>query len=58
METNTRDMKKPKIPIDLLISVFGALISDKEPTTKAGKVFRWIKKAIQVKDGLDIKVKK
>lgn len=51
-------MKKPKIPIDLLISVFGSLISDKEPTTKAGKVFRWIKKAIQVKDGLDIKVKK
>ncbi len=51
-------MKKPKIPIDLLISVFGSLISDKEPTTKAGKIFRWIKKAIQVKDSVNIRIKK
>lgn len=51
-------MKKPKIPIDLLISVFGSLISDKEPTTKVGKVFRWIKKAIQVKDSVNIRIKK
>mgnify|MGYP000340734681 CR=1 FL=1 len=51
-------MKKPKIPIDLLISVFGSLISDKEPTTKAGKVFRWIKKATQIKDGANIRIKK
>jgi len=51
-------MKKPKIPIDLLLSLIGVSISNKPPKTAAGKVFRWIKKAIQVKDSLEIKVKK
>jgi len=51
-------MKNTKLPIDEIISVGGALISDKEPTTKAGKVFRWIKKAIQIKDGANIKIEK
>ena len=51
-------MKNQKIPIDEIISVGGSLISDKPPTTFFGKVFRWIKKAIQIKDGANIKIEK
>lgn len=57
METNTRNMKKQQIPIDDLISVGGSLISDKPPTTFFGRVFRVLKKLIQVKDSVNIKIK-
>jgi len=51
-------MKNQKLPIDEIISAGGSLISDSEPKTRVGRWLRWIKKIIQVKDGLDIKVKK
>jgi len=58
METNTRSMRNTKLPIDEIISAGGSLISDKPPTTFFGRVFRVIKKLIQIKDGLNIKIKK
>jgi len=51
-------MKDQKLPIDEIISAGGALISDKPPTTFFGRVFRIIKKLIQIKDGANIKIKK
>lgn len=51
-------MDKSKIPIDEIISAGGSLISDKPPTTFFGRVFRWIKKAIEVKDSVNIKINK
>lgn len=51
-------MKNQKLPIDEIISVGGALISDSEPKTRVGRWLRWIKKIILVKDSLNIKVKK
>ena len=51
-------MKNQKIPIDEIISVGGSLISDKPPTTFFGRVFRILKKLIQIKDGANIKIEK
>jgi len=51
-------MKNQKIPIDEIISVGGSLISDKPPTTFFGRVFRILKKLIQIKDGANIRIKK
>jgi len=51
-------MKKPKIPIDLLLSLIGMSISDKTPKTVFGRVFRWIKAGIQIKDSANIRIKK
>ncbi len=50
-------MKNSKLPVDELISVTGSLISDKPPTTFLGRVFRVLKKLIQIKDGVNIKIK-
>lgn len=49
--------KKIKLPVDELITIGGELISDKPPTTFFGRIFRFIKKLIVVKDELNIKVK-
>jgi len=51
-------MKNTKLPIDEIISAGGALISDKPPTNFFGRVFRIIKKLIQIKDGANIRIKK
>ena len=51
-------MPKSKIPIDEIISAGGSLISDKPPTTFLGRVFRVLKKIIQIKDGAGIKINK
>jgi len=51
-------MSKTKIPIDAIISAGGSLISDKPPTTFFGRVFRILKKLIQIKDGASIKINK
>lgn len=51
-------MKNTKLPIDEIISAGGSLISDKPPTTFFGRVFRILKKLIQIKDGANIRIKK
>ena len=51
-------MKNQKIPIDEIISAGGSLISDRPPTTFFGRVFRVLKKIIQIKDGANIKIEK
>lgn len=51
-------MKNTKLPIDLLLSLIGVSISSKPPKTAFGRVFRWIKKGIEVKDDLNINIKK
>jgi len=51
-------MAKQKLPIDEIISIGGALISDSEPKTRFGRWLRWIKKIIQVKDSVNIRIKK
>jgi len=51
-------MKDQKLPIDEIITAGGSLISDKPPTTFFGRVFRILKKLIQIKDSAGIKVKK
>ena len=58
METNIRNMKNTKLPIDEIISAGGSLISDKPPITFFGRVFRVLKKLIQIKDGANIRIKK
>lgn len=51
-------MKKVKLPIDEIIAIGGELISDSEPKTRAGRWFRLLKKAIQIKNSLNIRIKK
>lgn len=51
-------MKNTKLPIDEIISAGGSLISDKPPTNFFGRVFRVLKKLIQIKDSLGINIKK
>ncbi len=51
-------MGKQNIPIDELISIGGSIISDSEPKTKAGRILRWIKRIISIKDSANIKIKK
>lgn len=51
-------MAKVKLPIDEIISAGGSLISDKPPTNFLGRVFRVIKKLIQIKDGANIRIEK
>jgi len=50
-------MEKQKIDIDQIITVGGELISDSPPKTKVGRILRWIKKVIQIKKVLGIKIK-
>lgn len=45
------------IPIDELITVGAELISDEPPKTIAGKILRWIKKIVKVKNAAGIKIK-
>jgi len=49
---------KKQLPIDELISIGGSIISDSEPKTKAGRILRWIKRIISIKDSANIRIKK
>jgi len=51
-------MSKKNIPIDEIISIGGSIISDSEPKTTAGKILRWIKRIISIKDSANIRIKK
>lgn len=51
-------MKQEKIDPNIIIDVATELISDKPPTTLAGRIFRWIKRINKVKHQLGIKIKK
>ncbi len=51
-------MKKSNIPIDALIEAAGELIPDTEPKTKVGRWLRWLKKAIQIKSAIGIRIQK
>ena len=49
--------KKEQIDPNILIDVGVSLISDKPPTTLAGKILRWIKKINTLRNGLNVKIK-
>lgn len=49
--------KNVKIPVDELITVGVELISDNPPKTIAGKILRWIKKIVRLKNVVGIKIK-
>lgn len=51
-------MKNQKLPIDEIISAGGSLISDAPPKTRVGRWLRWLKKIIQIKDKLNVRIKK
>ena len=51
-------MKKEQIDPNIVIDVAVELISDKPPTTLAGRILRWIKKINRVRNGLGIDIKK
>lgn len=46
-----------KIPIDEIITVGTELISDEPPKTIVGKILRWIKRIVRVKNAVGIKIK-
>lgn len=50
-------MKKQIAP-NVIIDVATELISDKPPTTLAGRILRWIKKINRVRNGLGVDIKK
>ena len=47
---------KQNINIDEIINASAELISDKPPTTTAGKILRWIKKIVRLKKLIGIKI--
>jgi len=49
--------KQEDINIDEIITVGAELISDEPPKTIAGKVLRWIKKIVRLKNVIGIKIK-
>jgi hypothetical protein len=51
-------MKQQQIDPNIIIDVATELISDKPPTTIAGRILRWIKRLNKVKNDLGIKIKK
>jgi hypothetical protein len=53
-----RIMKNQQIDPNIIIDVATELISDKPPTTIAGRILRWIKRLNKVKNDLGIKLKK
>ena len=50
-------MKQSNINIDEIITVGAELISDKPPTTTAGKILRWLKRIVKIKNTFNIKIK-
>ena len=49
--------KKEQVDPNILIDVGVSLISDKPPTTLAGRILRWVKKINLLRNGLNIKIK-
>ena len=49
--------RKEEIDIDNLIVIGAEFISDEKPKTVVGKILRWIKKIVQIKSALGIKIK-
>ena len=49
--------KKEQIDPNILIDAGVSLISDKPPTTLAGRILRWVKKINLLRNGLNIKIK-
>jgi hypothetical protein len=50
-------MSKQRIDQNLIIDIAGELITDTPPTTKAGRILRWIKRLIGIKKSLGLKLK-
>lgn len=50
-------MKKEQIDPNLVIDVVAEIISDKPPTTLAGRILRWIKELNRMRNGIGIKIK-
>ena len=50
-------MEKQNINVDEILTVGAELISDTPPKTTAGKILRWVKKIIRIKNMLNVKVK-
>ena len=46
-----------QIDIDKLIVIGSELIPNTEPKTTAGKILRWIKKIVKIKNAIGIKIK-
>jgi hypothetical protein len=49
---------KNKIDPNIIIDVATELISDRPPTTLAGRILRWIKRINRAKNQLGVKIKK
>ena len=49
-------MKKQVDP-NILIDIAVSTISDKEPTTLAGRILRWIKRLNNLRNGIGLKIK-
>jgi len=47
--------QKSKFPIDQILTVGTELISDKPPKTLAGKILRWVKRIVRVKNLVGVK---
>ena len=50
--------KKEQIDPNILVDLATSVISDKPPTTLAGRILRWIKKINRVRNSLGIDIKK
>ena len=48
---------KEQIDPNILVDLAASVISDKPPTTLAGRILRWIKKINKLRNGLNVKIK-